>query len=309
MWGKLKDFPAGLSLMVPPTTAYGNDYSAMVFDSYPYARPSRSEIRTTPVDVQDVKSGAIRYNAATREIIFDSPEPKCPFKVGDWIVIRSADKSSRAMHCRIGETFLYPTITVAEPVESTTSQVAAHATVSPALKTMTPDKAAPVRSEFKPYTFYMYDQNFDSLSESHKREAIFALLDLIPSVNDMKYYLLRKNQSTLSSWVNRFSPAALGLLRWIIASNRACIMQVNEDEERLWGMPGWTQFRFAMGAPDKERRFIQAVRNTSDRLHLRHPTLFAWHGSPLPNWHSIIREGKYFFHFHDFPPIVSGRHL
>jgi len=29
-------------------------------------------------------------------------------------------------------------------------------------------------------------------------------------------------------------------------------------------------------------------------LKLKYPTLFAWHGSPLQNWHSIIREGLHF---------------
>jgi ubiquitin-conjugating enzyme E2 Q len=83
-------------------------------------------------------------------------------------------------------------------------------------------------------------------------------------------------------------------------------MQVDDDtdestsgrkgEDRLYGMPGWSQFRFAMGAPDKERKFIQAVRDTTERLKPKHSTLFAWHGSPLVNWHSIIREGLHFNH-------------
>jgi ubiquitin-conjugating enzyme E2 Q len=51
-------------------------------------------------------------------------------------------------------------------------------------------------------------------------------------------------------------------------------------------------------ACDKERRFIHAVRATTNRLHLKFPTLFAWHGSPLHNWHSIIREGLHFNETH-----------
>ena len=65
-------------------------------------------------------------------------------------------------------------------------------------------------------------------------------------------------------------------------------------QDRLYGMKDWMQFRFAMGAPDKEQRFITEVRKTSNRLDLIHPTLFAWHGSPLHNWHMIIREGLHF---------------
>ena len=290
--GKLKDFPTGLSLMVPPSSAYANDYLNMqqtTYGSYGVA----PGLPQTPKDTTEGKFIPIRYNTVTREIIFDTPEPKCPFKVGDWVIIRTSEDPFKAMHCRVGETFLYPTVTVAKHIERVMPLNPTPPAAIPSKKVSTPAAPSPQRSEFKPASLYVYDQNFDSLSEQQKREAIYALLDLFPSVSDMRQYLLRKKQSTLRSWIDRFSPAALGVLRWIIASNRACIMQVDDDQERLWGMPGFTQFRFAMGAPDKERRFVQAVRDTSSRLNLKYPTLFAWHGSPLQNWHSIIREGTY----------------
>lgn len=278
--------------MVPPSSAYANDYPSVQQNTYGYGHTSGLPPMSTAIGTTEVKPGSIRYNAVTREIIFDAPEPKCPFKVGDWIIIRTLEDSKKAIHCRISETFLYPTVKVAKHIERTMPAIPTYAAVLPSKKAPTPAPPSLQRSEFKPASFYVYDQNFDSLSADQKREAIYALLDLLPSVNDMRQYLHRKKQSTLRSWVDRFSPATLGVLRWIIASNRACIMQVDEDRERLWGMPGFTQFRFAMGAPDKERRFVRAVRDTSSRLNLRYPTLFAWHGSPLQNWHSIIREGK-----------------
>lgn len=45
---------------------------------------------------------------------------------------------------------------------------------------------------------------------------------------------------------------------------------------------------------DKERRFVEAVKAVKLRKSLEHATIFAWHGSPLKNWHSIIREGLHF---------------
>ncbi|KAF1977629.1 hypothetical protein BU23DRAFT_527166 [Bimuria novae-zelandiae CBS 107.79] len=296
--GRLNDFPTGLSLLVPPPKAYENDYlQQQSYDAsgrYRLGVPAPQENTTTTVQASEVKSGTMRFNPVTKEIIFDAPETKCPFKAGDWILIRVTDNNNgKALHCRVADTHLYPTITVAEPVEPSSGQIENQAAALPSKKAPT-TPAAPVRSEFKQASYYLYDQNFDSLSIAQKREAIYALLDLLPSVNEMRQYLRRKSQSTLSSWVDRFSPAALGILRWIIASNRACIMQVDEGQDRLCGMQGWTQFRFAMGAPDKERRFVQAVRDTSNRLGLKYDTLFAWHGSPLHNWHSIIREGLHF---------------
>ena len=32
----------------------------------------------------------------------------------------------------------------------------------------------------------------------------------------------------------------------------------------------------------------------TQQLGLQHPTIFAWHGSPLENWHGIVREGLHF---------------
>ncbi|KAF2449529.1 ubiquitin-conjugating enzyme E2 Q2 [Karstenula rhodostoma CBS 690.94] len=302
---KLNDFPTGLSLMVPPSSAHQNDYASAQQHSYNnYPQSQNHPASQAPTGDAEVKPGTLKFNAATKEIMFDAPEAKCPFKAGDWLVIRTNDNRAKALHCRISETYFYPTSKVAEPVVPTTSQLTYQATVFPSKRTMAPapaTRAEQVENGFKQASFYMYDQNFDSLSVIHKREAIYALLDLLPSVDDMRQYLQRKKQSTLSSWVDRLSPAALGVLRWIIASNRACIMQVDDpnasgfgSQERLCGMSGWTQFRFAMGAPDKERRFVQAVRHTSNRLNLKHDTLFAWHGSPLHNWHGIIREGLHF---------------
>jgi ubiquitin-conjugating enzyme E2 Q len=69
----------------------------------------------------------------------------------------------------------------------------------------------------------------------------------------------------------------LGILRWIIASNRSCIVQVDicpgqTDEEVAKAKirldqkctnvnDNYVQFRFAQGAPDKEQRFLQALKD------------------------------------------------
>jgi ubiquitin-conjugating enzyme E2 Q len=86
-------------------------------------------------------------------------------------------------------------------------------------------------------------------------------------------------------WKERVSPTACGVLRWIIASNRSCIVPIEDDiedetekenlikaipgkEQGVWGMGDLKQFRFAMGAPDKEQRFVNAVKDAQERLKL-----------------------------------------
>ncbi|KAF2734289.1 hypothetical protein EJ04DRAFT_249130 [Polyplosphaeria fusca] len=293
--GSLKDFPSGLSLMVPPSSVYEKDYANK--QAVGYRGTGAIQVPTTGQTSPDpIKC---RYNAATHELIFDYQSDKCPVRFSEWIVLRTED-NPQPLHCRVTETAYYPTIKISDPVKPYFLELDSYSGTH--VPSKPPQKIVPPVNEFRAATFQIYSQNFDELDDFFKREAIHALLDLLPGVEEMKQYLARKAQSALSSWVDRLSPAVLGILRWIIASNRACIVQVDDEtstlqqkgEERLYGMSGWTQFRFAMGAPDKERRFIKAVRDTTDRLKLKNPTLFAWHGSPLHNWHSIIREGLHF---------------
>lgn len=165
----------------------------------------------------------------------------------------------------------------------------------------------------------IYNLNFDEISENQKAATMVMLLETIPSIAEMRIYLKQQkhlSQPSLQSWTDRISPAALGLLRWIIASNRSCIVQVDvtpgqEDnsefvkksrpDEKVSNMEGYVQFRFAQGAPDKEHRFHKALEETTGRHNSVYPTLFAWHGSALDNWHSIIRSGL------DFKETQNGR--
>jgi ubiquitin-conjugating enzyme E2 Q len=162
-----------------------------------------------------------------------------------------------------------------------------------------------------------YDHNFDHLSDYLKRQAIVSILATLPSISEMQSFLTRSKHvaggdSSLHHWHERLSPAALGMLRWIIASNRSCLVEVDDTDrsdvaggpraqDHVVGMPGWKQFRFAMGAPDKEQRFLDSLMTAASDLNLDHPTVFAWHGSGIGNWHGIVREG---FNFNE---IVNGR--
>ncbi|KAJ9667600.1 hypothetical protein H2201_002135 [Coniosporium apollinis] len=309
--GQLKDFPQGLSLSVPPVADQRPGYVHPAYHGYGGASVALSAedgTTTKPIDAQFDRYGL--------QLSF-SDEPVCPVKVGDWVAIRLG--SEPIMHCRVSETAYFPTVKVSQPVpanapEPTTGN-AAISVPTPGSSTPSLNTAAAPVPGFSPVGIWIYNANFDGLPEYMKRSSICILLETLPSVRDMAQYLGKYTSASLSTWVDRISPAALSLLRWIIASNRSCIVQIDEplsvgqsksdtklqktsktvkETDRLYGMPGWMQFRFAMGAPDKERRFINALKEKTQELNLKHPTLFAWHGSPLGNWHSIIREGLHF---------------
>lgn len=311
---RLKDFPSGLSLTVPPSLAYEDDYPLNQYRSHIlHPRPNTQPFKATKTDKEQAPT-TIQINLDVREMLFNDKSEPCPFRANEWIVFRFDDEATKPFHCRVVDTTYYPTVKLSEPIEpavasvDTSSYGYAYASAAPPAAASKPVSKIPRDTNtFRSARFQIYNQNFDALSEQNKRQVICLLLDMLPSVESLRRYLLRQTHNALSGWTDRLSPAALGLLRWIIASNRACILQVDDDRDtstgrkadgRLYGMSNWTQFRFAMGAPDKERRFIKAVRSTTVRLELKFPTLFAWHGSPLHNWHSIIREGLHFNETH-----------
>lgn len=270
-----------------------------------------------------------KLDQLNKELLF-SPNDRI-LRVGQWIFVSLPGTSEERWHCRVIET-LHPTVRLGPPIirskftlsDNTNLQKSVPAqpqhqldgingqTQQPALtrpdigpasnRAGTLVNSRPANSAcLIDVEFIIYEQNFDDLFDAQKQTAICVLLETLPSVAAMKTFLQSNNgrNDSLQAWTDRISPAALGALRWIIASNRSCIIQVDNQEgdtrkaeERVSGMPEWMQFRFAQGAPDKEQRFVTSVRDTSN--HLKHPTLFAWHGSPLPNWHGIVREGLHF---------------
>ncbi len=247
-------------------------------------------------------------------------------RVGQWILIRLSGAFEEQWHCKVIEA-LHPTIRLGSPIVRTGNTLADTAYLTQNAVYGQPKHAVavnnvPIQPDMGPTAkhagslpsqrptnlvslenveFIIYEQNFDDLPDAQKQVAICVLLETLPSVGEIKTFLQNNSDrsTSLQAWSDRISPAALGVLRWIIASNRSCIIQVDnlegdtmQAEERVSGMAQWMQFRFAQGAPHKEQRFVTAVENTSK--HLKYKTLFAWHGSPLWNWHGIVREGLHF---------------
>lgn len=291
--GRLKDFPHGLNMMIPP-----------FFDMKIGQSSGRIQQLTAAMKnafgANKTKAG---FDRQKHELLFETTNTRCPLRVGDWIAIDQEDDTDEVIYCRVNEVCYYPTVKLGPYIgeDSSNGKAAATADGSPT-SDATPDYQP---ADWHPASFEKFDLDFDDLGDDSKRGAIMGLLNLLPTVREIKTYLLNQKTPDLSKWSERIPPAALGILRWVIASNRACIMQTYDmdvegkpltKEDTVYGMKEWMQFRFAMGAPDKEKRFLNCVRETASRLNLHDDrrTLFAWHGSALQNWHSIIREGLNF---------------
>ncbi|KAK5106736.1 hypothetical protein LTS08_000858 [Lithohypha guttulata] len=290
MSGRLKDFPVGIDLRVPvlPRSSSRND-------PHPSYSNYRSSTQSTATQTQTPPKLAfvIPYNGANLELLFPAKnlDKGQQLRKGDFVALANSNYFSGVIYHRI-EDVLLPSVRLGPPVQ-----------------VFDGDKP---RSDILPNKLidvdcYLFDTSFDDLSDNDRCKAIMTLLDTIPPVKDMLRYLKTHNvgqESSLRQWRDRISSSALNVLRWIIASNRSCIVQVDSvvedagtlktmpNEDRISGMDEYMQFRFAQGAPDKEQRFIDCVKKQTAGK--QYPTIFAWHGSPLHNWHSIIREGLHF---------------
>ncbi|KAJ3560739.1 hypothetical protein NPX13_g9201 [Xylaria arbuscula] len=159
------------------------------------------------------------------------------------------------------------------------------------------------------------NQSIDDLeTPEDKAFSLVLLLGALPSVTEMRDYLMADQSRQLATW-NRIPLESMKLLRWIIASNRSFIVQLdnpasldtdsrdkehnrpNRSREKILGVDGWIQFRFAQGSPEKEALFFGAL----DEVKKPQRTILAWHGSDLGNWHSILREGL------NFKVVSNGR--
>ncbi|KAH8432678.1 putative ubiquitin conjugating enzyme [Aspergillus melleus] len=261
-------------------------YVVDILVSFAYARASANHLDDFPTGLglkvpcfQGKQAHAGKLDLANMRLRVDE---SVTLKTGDWVVLTKAVNQSplgtdSQWHCRVMNTVFAPSYELASPV---------HRSKSPTMH-MTSD-----------VQFMVYDTNFDALDDRKKREAICMLLDTLPDVDQMRSFLTSERAAvsgrSLVTWTERISPAALYVLRWIVSSNRSCIRYEENPEDRVSGVPGWMQFRLAQGAPDKEHRFVHSVTSTTNRLKLKHSTLFAWHGSALHNWHSILREGLHF---------------
>ncbi|KAF6224444.1 hypothetical protein HO133_011021 [Letharia lupina] len=326
---KLRYLPTGMALMVPApklmTDRQASNISyEMSYPPLPYPMTDGVNSYQTPKRqgfVQEISTYKAKFDRQKMELLFPPGAAQVLYP-GNWVSFVLPTLQEERYHCRVIEV-LYPAVKLAAPVVravrktgkadqpaamgvsqrhlSSTNRANIPSTLTPATTPPPTIFAETSTNQHPEVQFIVYDQNFDDLDNHEKQDSICMLLETLPSVQQMGDYLRSKGgqDTSLRQWAERISPAALGVLRWIIASNRSCIIQVDslegsdrKSEERVSGMPGWMQFRFAQGAPDKEQRFVTSIRDTTPNA--KHPTIFAWHGSPLHNWHGIVREGLHF---------------
>ncbi|KAF8523448.1 hypothetical protein BU17DRAFT_43697 [Hysterangium stoloniferum] len=139
---------------------------------------------------------------------------------------------------------------------------------------------------------------FDALNLPLMQAAIVEMLNRLPPIAQMKEHLEckipGKASPQLRTMDDSIPAAAWALLRWCVASSTAYLEEIEDSDELVYNISSnWRQFRFSVGAPDKEARFQAGLTAVSTRVAnaCKFPVLYGFHGSALKNWHSIIRQG------------------
>ncbi|KAH0619918.1 hypothetical protein JD844_014352 [Phrynosoma platyrhinos] len=117
---------------------------------------------------------------------------------------------------------------------------------------------------------------YPSVKKNYER--LQKALDSVMSIREMTQgsYLEIKKQ------MDKLDPLAHPLLQWIISSNRSHIVKLPLSRQ-LKFMHTSHQFLLLSSPPAKEARF-----RTAKKLY---GSTFAFHGSHIENWHSILRNG------------------
>ncbi|XP_076154981.1 protein mono-ADP-ribosyltransferase PARP6 [Alosa pseudoharengus] len=134
---------------------------------------------------------------------------------------------------------------------------------------------------FDPYPSVVDPSDPKSLAFNPKKRSYDRLqkaLDSVMSIREMTQgsYLEIKRQ------MDKIDPLAHPLLQWIISSNRSHIVKLPPSRQ-LKFMHTPHQFLLLSSPPAKEARF-----RTARKLY---GSTFAFHGSHIENWHSILRNG------------------
>ncbi|RYP26214.1 hypothetical protein DL768_011779 [Monosporascus sp. mg162] len=296
---RIREYPTGLSLNVPNVRKDISQSALGVAESYPLTS-TNGVILVDPL--------AVLFDWGNSTATLSSPENVGGPGEGQWVVISTrcpgGEPSASSKDGLMGDSVLHFARVESISTETLTLQIASRLTV-PTLLQVPGDVVRQAQGSVAGQ-MVLCNQNLDDVKEdAQKTFLMLLLLSVLPSVADMRKYLSGHPHRELANW-EKMVPASMGLLRWIVASNRSYIVQVDgptEDDEpsanrgadrvvsrrreRISGVDGWVQFRFAQGSPEKEALFQEALKTVQKPQR----SLLAWHGSALGNWHSIIRQG------------------
>ncbi|XP_061826305.1 protein mono-ADP-ribosyltransferase PARP6-like isoform X4 [Nerophis lumbriciformis] len=142
---------------------------------------------------------------------------------------------------------------------------------------------------FEPYPSVVDPKNPKILAFSPKRKSYVRLEKALDSLLLIRR-MAQGPYSEIRKQMDRIDPLAVPLLQWILSSNRSYIVKLPANRVGLSSVVAQLpfmhtphQFLLISSPPTKEARF-----QTARKLY---GSTFAFHGSHIENWHSILRNG------------------
>eukprot|EP01156_Anaeramoeba_ignava_P022852 Anaeramoba_ignava/c21107_g2_i2.p1 GENE.c21107_g2_i2~~c21107_g2_i2.p1 ORF type:complete len:707 (+),score=216.28 c21107_g2_i2:54-2174(+) len=120
----------------------------------------------------------------------------------------------------------------------------------------------------------------DPTTKAKKFDELKKVLDSFPSVDEMAKF--GRDERKLRGYLESLHPESYRLLRWLITTNRAHLIKL-EESQQITEFNTKNQFLLLSGPPQKESAFQELKKNN--------PSVYAFHGSPVENWHCILRTG------------------
>lgn len=174
------------------------------------------------------------------------------------------------------------------------SEIINHGEVVDLLVTMTvAAAAAPIRQDFNPFDPFPMGievkkkNRLGKIQELHFRKngkvadnrAVLSVAGQCPNIQTLQEYV---RQKVLKKRLDALDCRLYPLLRWIVSSNR-CHLHLLSKQDQNNNMKTEHQYLMMSGTPEKEAEFQDLKR--------KYGAILAWHGSPLYNWHGILRKG------------------
>ena len=121
--------------------------------------------------------------------------------------------------------------------------------------------------------------NFLTPTGERDNQKVRAVMDKIPSVEVLSQWI---DIGKLKDNCDNVDPLLYSLLRWILASNRSHLKKLAKHEQ-ITEMKTEHQYCLMSSPPAREKTFQE--------LKKQYGSVYAFHGSALGNWHSIMRQG------------------
>lgn len=135
---------------------------------------------------------------------------------------------------------------------------------------------------FDPYPSIVDPHNSNFLALDPKNKNFEFVKKILRVIIDYRQATIDGKGTHTKTEMDQKNPCAFPLMQWILASNRSHIVLL-PPEKRIASMKTQYQFLLVSSPPAKEHAFQKAKSS--------HGSTYAFHGSSIENWHSIVRKG------------------